>query len=78
MKATRQDILDILKQANLSALSEHSKGIGAKLQQLKKDYIVAYIGLHTKARLGVNDDKRKAAMLNDPRLQTLSNWLVLT
>jgi hypothetical protein len=45
--------------------------IGAKLQKLKKDYIVAYIGLHTKARLGVNDDKRKAGLLNDQRLQTL-------
>ena len=37
----------------------------------KKDYIVAYISLHTKARLGVNDDKRKAGLLNDQRLQTL-------
>ena len=45
--------------------------IGAKLQKLKKDYIVVYIGLHTKARLGVNDDKRKAGLLNDQRLQTL-------
>jgi hypothetical protein len=45
--------------------------IGAKLQKLKKDYTVAYIGLHTKARLGVNDDKRKAGLLNDQRLQTL-------
>jgi len=45
--------------------------IGTKLQKLKKDYTVAYIGLHTKARLGVNDDKRKAGLLNDQRLQTL-------
>jgi hypothetical protein len=45
--------------------------IGARLQKLKKDYIVAYISLHTKARLGVNDDKRKAGLLNDQRLQTL-------
>ena len=71
MKATRQDILDALKQAKLSALSEQSQGIGAKLQQLKKDYIVAYIGLHSKARLGVSDDKRKVALSNDARLQTL-------
>ena len=71
MRTTRLDILDILKQADLSALSEQSQGIGAKLQKLKKDYIVTYIGLHTNARLGVNDDKRKASLLNDPRLQTL-------
>jgi len=71
MKTTRKDILDALKQAELSALSGQSQGIGAKLQQLKKEYTVAYIGLHTKARLGLNDDKRKVALLNDPRLQTL-------
>jgi hypothetical protein len=71
MKTIRKDILDALKQADLSALSAQSQGIGGKLQQLKKEYTVAYIGLHTKARLGLNDDKRKAALLNDLRLQTL-------
>ncbi|MGD9663106.1 MAG: DUF6079 family protein, partial [Porticoccaceae bacterium] len=69
MKTTRQDVLDALKQADLTELA--SQSIGAKLQKLKKDYTVAYIGLHTKARLGVNDDKRKAGLLNDQRLQTL-------
>jgi hypothetical protein len=71
MKTTRQDVLDALKQADLTELASQSQGIGAKLQKLKKDYIVAYIGLHTKARLGVKDDKRKVALLNDQRLQTL-------
>ena len=71
MKTTRQDVLDALKQADLTELASQSQGIGAKLQKLKKDYIVAYISLHTKARLGVNDDKRKAGLLNDQRLQTL-------
>ncbi len=71
MKANRQDILDALKQAKLTELATQSQGIGTKLQKLKKDYTVAYIGLHTKARLGVNDDKRKAALLGDRRLQTL-------
>jgi len=71
MKTTRQDVLDTLKQADLTELASQSQSIGAKLQKLKKDYTVAYIGLHTKARLGVNDDKRKAGLLNDQRLQTL-------
>ena len=43
MKATRQDVLDALKQADLTKLSTQSQGIGAKLQKLKKDYTVAYI-----------------------------------
>lgn len=71
MKTTRQDVLDALKQTDLTELASQSQSIGAKLQKLKKDYTVAYIGLHTKARLGVNDDKRKAGLLNDQRLQTL-------
>lgn len=71
MRIIRQDVLDSLKQADLTELTTQSQGIGAKLQKLKKDYTVAYIGLHTKARLGVNDDKRKAGLLNDQRLQTL-------
>ena len=71
MKTTRQDVLEILKQTDLTELANQSQSIGTKLQQLKKDYIVVYIGLHTKARLGVNDDKRKAALMGDHRLQTL-------
>jgi hypothetical protein len=71
MKTTRQDLLDVLRQARLTGLANQSQSIGAKLQKLKKDYIVAYIGLHTKARLGVNDDKRKAGLLKDQRLHNL-------
>ena len=59
MKTTRQDVLEMLKQTDLTELANQSQTIGAKLQQLKKDYIVVYIGLHTKARLGVNDDNAK-------------------
>jgi len=68
LKTTRQDILDTIQQEDISA---QSHDIGVKLRRLKKDFTAAYIGLHTKARLGINDDKRKAALLNDVRLQTL-------
>jgi hypothetical protein len=77
MKATRQDVLDTLRQADLTKLAGQSQSIGAKLQKLKKDYIIAYMGLHTKARLGVNDDKRKASLLNDHRLQILLKLAVI-
>jgi len=71
MKTIRQDVLEILGQTDLKELANQSRNVGAKLQQLKKEYITHYIDLHTKARLGVNDDKRKAALMNDYRLQTL-------
>ena len=71
MKAARQDVLDALKRADLAGLAGQSQTIGTELRKLKREYVSAYIGLHTKARLGVNDDKRKARLLNDSRLQTL-------
>ncbi len=52
-------------------LTSLSQEMGKTLKQLKRDYINLYISLHTKARLGVNDDKRKAALMGDHRLQTL-------
>jgi hypothetical protein len=42
------------------------------LEKLKKDYITAYIGLHTKARLGVSEDKAKAGLTKDTRLVALN------
>jgi hypothetical protein len=71
MKTSRQDVLDALNEVDPAELTSLSQTIGAKLQKLKKDYIVAYTSLHTNARLGVNDDKRKAGLLNDQRLHNL-------
>lgn len=74
VKATRGDVLDSinseLKTQN-SQLARLSSEVGEKLKKLKRDYINQYISLHARARLGVNDDKRKAGLLNDQRLQTL-------
>lgn len=71
MKSTRQEVLEALEQTGLTNLASQSQSIGAKLQGLKKEYIAIYIGLHAKARLGVNGDKRKVRLLNDQRLQAL-------
>ncbi len=70
MKTTRQSVLSALNQAD-RVEAQQSQAIGAEIQKLKRDYTVAYIRLHTKARLGVNDDRRKTALLNDPRLRAL-------
>lgn len=71
MRTIRKDIVEMLDKVDLAQLTSQSKIIGSTLLKLKEEYIVAYIGLHTKARLGVNDDKRKASLMGDPRLQTL-------
>lgn len=43
------------------------------LADLKKAYIDTYLSLHTKARLGVSEDKRKARILGDDRLKKLQS-----
>ncbi len=74
VKAIRGDVLDSinseLKTQN-PQLARLSSEVGEKLKKLKRDYINQYISLHARARLGVNDDKRKAGLLNDQRLQIL-------
>ncbi len=38
---------------------------------LKKAYIQTYLDMHTRARLGINEDKRKTELMNDERLKLL-------
>ena len=43
-----------------------------KLNILKRDYVDAYIVFHMRARLGVDGDKRKVALMHDARLERLN------
>jgi len=47
------------------------QGALAGLDELKRDYITAYSGLHAKARLNMGEDKRKVTLMRDPRLEQL-------
>jgi hypothetical protein len=60
-------IVDPAKRGKLS-FRQHTQG---KLTDLKKAYEQTYITLHSKARLGVNEDKRKAKLITDERLNIL-------
>jgi hypothetical protein len=71
MKTVRQEVMDKLSKSVPSTLKSHSHEIGASLKQLKKEYINTYMDMHARARLGAKDDKRKASLLNDPRMKTL-------
>ena len=71
MRTARQDILNALKKATQADLVTQYQSVGKRLRKLKQDYIVAYSSLHIQARLGVNDDRRKAKLLQDSRLQIL-------
>lgn len=67
-QATRKALLD-----KLSADKEIAHGAEYRqtLQQLKKEYLAAYIASHSKARLGVSEDRTKTALRKDPRLVAL-------
>lgn len=71
MRIARQDILGTLNTATQADLAAQSQSISKSLRELKQDYMTAYSSLHTQARLGVNDDRRKAKLLRDSRLQIL-------
>ena len=68
VKTARKDVLDKLAVADFANLSSESQWIGSTLLSLKKAYISEYIGLHTKARLGLSEDRRKVALQKDERL----------
>ncbi|MGF6227934.1 hypothetical protein QFZ27_001889 [Inquilinus ginsengisoli] len=63
--AARKEVFDKLSK---DRTAQHGAKYRQTLAQLKKDYVTAYIGQHSVARLGVAEDKTKAALRKDPRL----------
>ena len=64
-QAARKEILDKLA-VDLNA--QHASEYRQTLAQLKKDYLTTYAAQHSKARLGVAEDKTKSALGKDSRL----------
>lgn len=69
LNVSRTDILNEIQSQDFTIIKTST--FNPILSTLKKDFITIYMDLHTRARLGVNDDKRKARLMNDARLQTL-------
>ncbi|MBC7356415.1 MAG: ATP-binding protein [Desulfomicrobiaceae bacterium] len=81
MKAVRTEVLTVVTSYGSRVSGQKDSGhatrdprpeLQRKLGDLKKSYVQAYLAMHTRARLGVNEDKRKSALLQDERLKTLS------
>ena len=71
MKKARDEVLAQLADPDKRKAVTFRQQIQRKLADLKKAYVQTYLGMHTKARLGVNEDKRKAGMSVDERMETL-------
>jgi predicted ATPase len=71
MKTDRDAILSKLTDKKRRGTESFRREIAQKLNTLQKSYIDAYLTLHEKARLGANEDKKKAKLVKDDRLVTL-------
>jgi hypothetical protein len=68
-QGAREDILDKLAlDRNPQHAAQNLTYSRQTLAQLKKDYLNAYIAQHSKARLGVAEDRTKSALRKDTRL----------
>jgi hypothetical protein len=71
MKALRDEVLGQIGDPVKRSVASFRQQTQRKLVDLKKAYLQEYLGAHTKARLGVNEDKRKAQLMSDERLKDL-------
>ena len=71
VKTARNDITAQLGDPKARAAPNFRQRTKRRLEQLKTEYVQGYLAQHARARLGVDDDKRKAQLLGDPRLRTL-------
>ncbi|MBI4764648.1 MAG: ATP-binding protein [Deltaproteobacteria bacterium] len=71
MKAGRDEVLGQISDPDRHGASAFRQQTQRRLTDLRKAYVLAYLGLHTRARLGVNEDKRKVQLMGDERLKVL-------
>ncbi|MBI4025765.1 MAG: ATP-binding protein [Verrucomicrobia bacterium] len=71
MKAARDEVLSQIGDPAKRGAAGFRQQAGRRLADMKKSFVQAYLGMHAKARLGVNEDKRKAQLMTDERLKAL-------
>jgi hypothetical protein len=77
MKAAREEVLAQIGDPAKRSAAAFRQQIQRKLGDLKKSYLLAYLAMHAKARLGVNEDKRKSQIMNDKRLKDLQKLSII-
>ncbi len=77
MKTVRDEVLAQLGKPDKRSAATFRQQTQRKLTDLKKEFLKLYLSLHTKARLGVNENKRKAALTTDARLETLKKLVTV-
>jgi hypothetical protein len=70
VQEARNDLLAAITPAQRPTLAIRQRAL-QRLNALKQEYINQYLARHTRARLGSQDDRRKSALLRDPRHEQL-------
>ncbi|MEO5349436.1 MAG: DUF6079 family protein [Magnetococcus sp. YQC-3] len=71
VREVRSDLLGRMGDPKKRSASEFAQKARHKLMELKNGYAAVYGSLHTRDRLGVNEEKRAIALKSDPRLERL-------
>ena len=71
VRTNRQELEVTIRDTDLERLPEELERVSGVLRPFKSQLISLYMDLHTRARLGVNDHKRKSVLRMDPRLHKL-------
>ena len=71
IKAARNEILSQVSDPARRGETSFRQQVRHKLNDLKAAFLKDYLKLHTRARLGVSEDERKTALINDDRFRIL-------
>jgi succinate dehydrogenase flavin-adding protein (antitoxin of CptAB toxin-antitoxin module) len=71
MKTARDEVIAQIGDPAKRSAAVFRQQTQRKLGDLKKAYLLAYLTMHAKARLGVNEDERKTQIMRDERLKVL-------
>jgi len=71
VKSVRDEVLGQISDPDKRGAAAFCQQTQRRLTDLKKAYIRIYLAHHSKARLGVKDDKRKVQLMGDERLKIL-------
>ena len=71
VKFVRDEVLGQISDPDKRGAAAFRQQTQRRLTDLKKAYIQIYLAHHSKARLGVKEDKRKALLMGDERLKVL-------
>ena len=71
MKETREEVLAEIARTPWHEIASFRRRLLRKLNDMRKSFASVYLDLHARARLGVNEDRRKSALIRDERLTRL-------